>query len=152
MKFSNIDVKGNFLVDENPLLITKINVQSIDEILIFHYTPSGSHRFYMFLNQPIQYELKHHNVLNKILFSIFKTFNTNSFAIKKVYQDDELKPILKIIDDSLNGALLPIDLDQSFAWQTVDEGINFKKVKLIYSKNGLGLNEVMRKYKILADQ
>lgn len=152
MRFSNFNIIGSFLVDENLLMISKINLQSIDEILIFHYTPSGSHRFYMFLNQPIQYELKQNTFLHKSLFSVFKIFNNDSYAIKKVYQDTYLQQILKMIEDHLHGTALPINLDQSFAWQTVDQGVNFRKVKLIYSKNGLSLGEVMRKHKIFKDQ
>lgn len=101
MEFSKVYLKENFLFEENFFMIEKINIKSIDDIMIFHYTPGGNHRFYMFLDQPIQYEVKRNSFVNKVLFFVYKNSIQTLTKLKKYMNTEGWKKYYRLLKKML---------------------------------------------------
>lgn len=71
--------------------------------------------------------------------------------IKRVYYDSDTEQLLNTIKQILPSANIPSIKDSLF-WKKEDENTNFKRTKLVYSREGFGLKQVMLKHKILLER
>ncbi|SDD43496.1 hypothetical protein [Pedobacter soli] len=152
--FYKIYLENNDLIIETFLLKEKIAINSIDDIIISYHRGWNEHKLFTYFNKPVQYELSRKTWFYKILFQIFLMFNTEKFRIYRAYDNELitrmfslLKPYLPTLVETKN-----LDLRNSFIWMTFDEGGQFKQMKLVYSREGLGLKRVMLKHKILLEK
>lgn len=146
MDFTNIYFKDNYLVIEDSVMLGKIDINSFDDIIISHEFPRRTYKLNMFFTKPVQYEPKK-GFINKIICIIFK-HNNNPNEIKRSYYDVNAERLLLMIEQCLPDADIP-DLKNSVYWKTTDKKMFFDNVKLIYSKEGLGLSDVLRKHNML---
>lgn len=149
MDFFTIYLKNNDLVIENSFTTEKIRLDSIDDVIIFHAQERGRFKIFIFSNLPVIFEAKSETFINKLVLSVFKTFNKNSNEIKTHFEEKEVNTLLKILADNLDNVMIPNDLERSLLWRETDNGFQIKGTKLIYSKDKLGLAEVLKKHKIL---
>lgn len=149
MAFPTISLKNNFLIFETFFLLQKVSLDSIEDILISHVQVQTRHKISIYLNQPVINELKPGTFINKLLFLVFKAFNKNPYEIIAQYETAELATLLKIFKENLDHTTIPDDIHRSILWRTVDQGIQIPRTKLIYSKNRLGLADVLKKYRLL---
>ncbi|EJL74651.1 hypothetical protein [Chryseobacterium populi] len=152
MAFPTISVKNNFLIFETFFLLQKVSFDSIEDILISHVQVQTKHKISIYLNQPLINELKSETFVNKLLFFVFRAFNKNPYEIIAQYENTELAALLRIFKENLDHTTIPDDLDKSILWRTVDQGLRIPGTKLIYSKNKLGLAEVLKKHHLLAER
>lgn len=139
-------IENNNLIIEDIIMLEKIKISSFDDIIISRIYPKNKYRIFMFFSNPIEYEAKK-GIFNKMICAIFK-HNNNPLEIKRVYYDSDAEQLLNIIKQILPSANIP-NIKDSVFWKTEDEDINFKRTKLVYSRDGLGLKQVMLKHKIL---
>ncbi|SDQ42573.1 hypothetical protein SAMN05421664_1562 [Chryseobacterium soldanellicola] len=149
MDFFTIYLKNNDLVIENSFTAQKIRLDSIDDVIIFSAQERGRFKVFIFTTLPIITEAKSETFINKLVFSAFKTFNKNSNEIKTHFEEKEVNTLLKILADNLDNVMISNDLEGSLLWRETDNGFTIKGIKLIYSKNKLGLAEVLKKHNIL---
>lgn len=147
--FYKIYLDNDFLIIESFFLKEKIKIDSIDDILILHDRNGVSHKLFMYFNQPIELLLIKTSFFNKILFNLYLTFNNNRYQILRLYDDNLILKICSLLQKDLQSLEVPSNLDESFLWRTTDDGMVFKKIKLIYSKENSGLKQVLSKRKIL---
>lgn len=139
-------VKNGYLFIENFFLIEKINLDTIDNILIFHHGERYENRICFYLLEPIIYECPSKTFWSKLLFNIFLFFNKERLIVEDQYHNHDLSIILNELKDNLKEVEIPT-LEGSMFWKTRDNGYEIPMVKLIYSKKRLGLVNVLRKYK-----
>jgi hypothetical protein len=148
--FYKIYLENNDLVIETFFLKEKIVMNSIDDIIISYHRGWNEHKLFTYFNKPVQYELTR----KSWFYQIFLAFNTEKFRIYRAYDNELiasifsfLKPYLPSLIETKN-----LDLKHSFTWTTCDEGGQFSQMKLVYSREGLGLKRVMLKHKILLEK
>lgn len=144
-------VKEGHLIIENFFLTEKIKLEAIDNILIFHHGERYENRIYFYLLEPIIYENQKKTFWSKLLFNIFLFFNNEHLIIEQRYHNKDLSKILNVLDDNLKEINIPI-LEGSMYWKTRDNGYEIPMVKLVYSKKGLGLANVLKKYKKIINE
>jgi hypothetical protein len=152
--FYKIYLENNDLIIETFFLKEKIAIDSIDDIIIFYNRGFNKHKLYTYFNKPVQYELTRKSWFYQILFEIFLAFNTEKFRIYRLYENEVIALMFSLLRPYLSTLIETKDLDlaNSFIWMTYDEGGQFKQMKLVYSKEGLGLKRVMLKHKILLEK
>lgn len=148
--FYKFYIENNHLIIEDSIALKKIDITSFDDIIISHNYPTRKYHVSMFFTKPVKYEPRQ-GFLNKIICAIFKHNNSNSLEIKNTYYDVDMEQLLINIKQILPTANIP-NLDSNILWNTEDEGMNFRKTKLVYSREGLGLKQVMLKHKILLEK
>lgn len=146
MDITSIYRQDNYLIIENDFMLEKIDIQSFDDIIIFHEYPTRKYKIFMFFTHPVQYEPSK-GFINKIICSIFN-HNNNPYEIKRVYYDKDIETLLSMIKQCLPDADIP-DLKDSIFWRTGDQQNSFSKTKLIYTKDQLSLPDVFRKHKMM---
>lgn len=142
-------IENNNLIIENFITLEKIKISSIDDIIISRIYPKNKYRIFIFFTNPVEYDAKK-GFFNKIIYSIFKN-NNNTMEIKRVYYDSDTEQLLNTIKQILPSANIPSIKDSLF-WKKEDENTNFKRTKLVYSREGFGLKQVMLKHKILLER
>lgn len=152
--FYKIYLENDELIIETFFLREKIATSSIDDIIILYHRGWNEHKLFTYFDKPVQYELTRKSWFYQMLFQIFLAFNTEKFRIYRAYNNELitrmfslLKPYLPSLIETKN-----LDLDNSFIWMSYDEGGQFKQMKLVYSREGLGLKRVMLKHKILLEK
>ncbi|MEY8758271.1 hypothetical protein [Chryseobacterium tongliaoense] len=140
------------MIFETFFLLQKVSFDSIEDILISHVQVQTRHKISIYLNQPVINELKQGTFINRLLFFVFKAFNKNPYEIIAQYENTELVALLKILKENLDHVTIPDDIDKSILWRTVDNGFRIPRTKLIYSKSGLGLAEVLKKHHLLIER
>ncbi|KQM68538.1 hypothetical protein ASE74_23985 [Pedobacter sp. Leaf216] len=152
--FYKIYLENNDLIIETFFLKEKIAIDSIDDIIIFYNRGFNKHKLYTYFNKPVQYELTRKSWFYQILFEIFLVFNTEKFRIYRLYENEVIALMFSLLRPYLSTLTETKDLDlaHSFTWMTYDEGGQFKQMKLVYSRDGLGLKRVMLKHKILLEK
>ena len=147
--FYKIYLDNNYLIIESFFLKEKIKINSIDDIVILHDRNRTSHKLFMYFSQPIEFSIVKASIFYKGLLKIYLFFNVNRFQILRRYDDQLILKMCSLLQSNLQALEVPSTLDDSFLWRTTDDGMVFKKIKLIYSKNNLGLKQVLLKRKIL---
>lgn len=132
-------IENNNLIIENFIMLGKIKISSIDDIIISRIYPKNKYRIFIFFTNPVEYDAKK-GFFNKIIYSIFKN-NNNPMEIKRVYYDSDTEQLLNTIKQILPLANIP-NIKDSLFWKTEDENTNFKRTKLVYSREGFGLSLV----------
>lgn len=132
-------------------MIEKINLDSIENILIFHHDERYEYLITFYLLMPIKYIGKK-TFWSKILFPIFLIFHKDKMKIEEKFHDGDLLTIFTLLQDNLKNVKIPNMEENSLFWKTTDSGYSIPLVKLVYSKNEQGLSEVLKKYNILKTQ
>ncbi|MCS4302179.1 hypothetical protein [Chryseobacterium sp. BIGb0232] len=146
--FYKFSLNDSFLVIENTFLSEKIDINSIDDIVISNEFPAKKYSLYMFFTKPIQYEPKK-GWLNKMIFLISNN-NSNPYEIKRTYYDHEIEPLLILIKKGVPDADLP-ELKNSLFWRT-DDGTNvFSKMKVMYSREKRSLTDIFKKHGMMME-
>lgn len=145
-------IENEFLIIESFFLKEKIRIKSIDDIIILHHRGWNEHRIFIYLSEPIQHDLVKNSFFNKILYQIFILSKPAKYKIQEAYNDELIINILRILKQHLPTLEEPKDLDSSHIWMVIDEGMHFHITKLVYSRKGLGLKQVMLKHKILLEK
>ncbi|MGU3373950.1 hypothetical protein [Chryseobacterium sp. M5A1_1a] len=147
-------LEDNYLVIESFLLKEKIAINSINDIVILHDRGWNEHKLFMYFNQPVEYELTKSSIFYRILFRLFLNFNSNNFKILRSYEDDFITEILNLLKLNLPTLIETqyLDLNHSFTWRIFDDGMWFKQIKLVYSKENYGLKKVLLKYGFLKNE
>lgn len=144
-------IEKKYLVIENFFLIERIKLDAIDNILIFYHGERYDNRIYFYLLEPIIYEGNKKTFWSNLLFNIFLLFNKETLVIEEKYHNKDMLKILTVLKDNLPSIIIP-NLERSQFWKTIDNGYEIPRVKLIYSKKGLGLVNVLKKYGILINR
>lgn len=137
--------ENDYLIIENFFLIEKIKFDAIDAILIFHHGERYENKIYFYLREPIIYKNQEKRFYSNLLYKIFVFFNKEPLIIEEKYHNEDLLNILYELKNNLNGIEIP-NLQGSMFWKTKDNGYEIPMAKLIYSKKGLGLVNVLKKY------
>lgn len=152
--FYKIYLENNDLIIETFFLKEKIAIDSIDDIIISYHRGWNEHKLFTYFDKPIQYELTRRSWFYQMLFQIFLAFNTEKFRIYRAYDNELITSMFSLLKPYLPTLIETKDLDlaNSFTWMTYDERGQFKQMKLVYSREGLGLKRVMLKHKILLEK
>lgn len=144
--FYKFYIEDKHLVIEDSIVLKKVDVTSFDDIIISYNYPTRKYHVSMFFTKPVKYEPRQ-GFLKRMICAIFK-HNNDLMEIKRVYYDSDTEKLLNIIKQILPSANIP-NIKDSVFWKTDDEGMRFHRTKLVYSREGLGLKQVMLKHKIL---
>jgi len=144
-------IKEGHLFIENFFLTEKIKLDAIDNILIYHHGERYENRICFYLLEPIIYENQKKTFWSKLLFYSFLLFNKERLIIEERYHNKDLSNILNKLKDNLKEIIIP-NLEGSMFWKTRDNGYEIPMVKLVYSKKGLGLVNVLKKYRKMINE
>lgn len=155
MKDGEITVytKNNSLVIESKVVKIReiISYESIEDIIIIHVNETYDNQMILYLSKPIQYENIGKHFFHKIFFHVYLLFHKNRLVIDISQNNDDLYLIINEIKKNLLSKKMPSSLDRSLFWEEESNNHNLPMVKLIYSKNGLNLAEILKKYGKLID-
>lgn len=143
---------NGFLVFEDFIVREKINFKAIEDILIYHVGETYNNQINFYLTEPIIYENISGSWWSKLLYKLFLKTHSDRFTIEEGYSDDNISVILSILQENLAGVSDENDLQNSMFWKTIDQGYEVPRAKVVYSKNGSGLVDVLRKYGKMIDK
>lgn len=149
MKGNDISVytKNNCLVIESKIIKVReiISYNSIENIIMLHVNETYDNQMTFYLSQPIQYENIGKHFFHIILFQIYLLFHKNKLVVDVSQRNDDLYLIMNEIKKNLFSTNIPLTLDRSLYWNEESNKQNFSMIKLVYSKKGLELSEVLKK-------
>lgn len=140
------------LVFEDFIVREKIRFDAIEDILIYHVGETYNNQINFYLSQPIVYENINGSWWSKLLYKLFLKTHSDRLTIEEGYSDENISVILSVLQENLTGVSAENDLQNSIFWKTVDQGYEVPRAKVVYSKNGSGLVDVLKKYGKMIDK
>ena len=154
MKQNNLKIysSNGFLIFEDFIVREKIRFTAIENIIIYHVGETYNNQINFYLSEAIIYQNINEKWWSKWLYKLFLKTHSDTYKIEESYSDDHIYIILSLLQENLSGVSIPNDLENSMFWKTTDQGYELPRVKLIYSKKGLSLVDVLKKYGKMIDK